>query len=252
VPKEFKSIKRMQKISEVDILALAAHPDDVELACSGTLIRAVEQGMKVGICDMTRGELGTRGNPDLRLVEAEKARSIIGADFRVNLGMADGLFDASEENKLAIVKVIRQARPRLLFVNAPIDRHPDHGRASELQKNAVFLSGLRKIETDHEGSGQTAHRPDLVLHYIQDNYLNPTFIVDVSDQWETKMRSIFAFSSQFYDPHSKEPESPISSKHFMDYVEGRGIQFGRLIGKQFGEGFISDRPIGVNSLSDIF
>ncbi len=242
----------MQKISEVDILAFAAHPDDVELACSGTLIRAVEQGMKVGICDMTRGELGTRGNPDLRLEEAEKARSVIGADFRVNLGMADGLFDASEENKLAIVKVIRQARPRLLFVNALSDRHPDHSRASELQKNAAFLSGLRRIETDYEGSNQTAHRPDLVLHYIQDNYLNPTFIVDVSDQWENKMKSIFAFSSQFYDPDSKEPESPISSKHFMDYVECRGIQFGRLIGKQFGEGFISDRPIGVDSLSDIF
>lgn len=238
-------------INKVDILAIGAHPDDVELACCGTLMKSIAEGKKVGICDLTQGELGTRGSGELRLEEAERARAIIGADFRVNLGMADGFFDVNQENKLKIVEVIRACRPDIVLCNALSDRHPDHGRSAELEKVACFLSGLRRIETSYHGQAQEPWRPRLVLHYIQDNFLNPDIVVDVSPFWERKMEAIKAFSSQFYDPKSKEPASSISSKDFMDMVEGRGLNMGRYLFARYGEGYQCERPLGVESVFDL-
>ncbi|MEZ4720704.1 MAG: bacillithiol biosynthesis deacetylase BshB1 [Flavobacteriales bacterium] len=238
-------------INKVDILAIGAHPDDVELACSGTLMKSIAEGKKAGICDLTQGELGTRGSGELRLEEAERARAIIGADFRVNLGMADGFFEVNQENKLKIVEVIRACRPDIVLCNALSDRHPDHGRSAELENVACFLSGLRRIETSYDGKAQEPWRPRLVLHYIQDNFLSPDIVVDVSPFWERKMEAIKAFSSQFYDPNSKEPASSISSKDFMDMVEGRGLNMGRYLFARYGEGYQSERPLGVESVFDL-
>ncbi|GAB5538613.1 MAG: bacillithiol biosynthesis deacetylase BshB1 [Salibacteraceae bacterium] len=241
----------MKEITPVDVLAIGAHPDDVELGCSGTLIKSIQQGLKVGICDLTRGELGTRGSAPLRLQEAEEARKIIGAEFRVNLSMADGFFEVSEQNKRLIIEVIRAAKPKIVFLNAPSDRHPDHGRGAQLQKDACFLSGLRKVETVVDGKVQEPFRPTLMVHYIQDRLLEPSFIVDITKQWDKKMEAILAFSSQFYNPDSNEPPSAISSKEFIDLQEGRALHMGRLIQTRYGEGFVTERPIGINGLSDL-
>jgi len=238
-------------MKKVDVLAIGVHPDDVELGCSGTLVKSVKQGMSVGICDLTQGELGTRGNAELRLKEAEEARQIIGASFRVNLGMEDGFFEVNKANKLKIVEVIRACRPDKVLINAPKDRHPDHGRSAQLEADACFLSGLRKIETEWEGESQEAWRPKLVLHYIQDYYMDPAVVVDISDEWDQKLQSIKAFSSQFFNANSSEPESPISSKQFLDVVEGRAMTYGRLIGTSYGEGYVAQRPVGVGSLGDL-
>lgn len=238
-------------MNKVDILTMGAHPDDVELSCSGTLMKQISMGYKVGMCDLTQGELGTRGSAALRLEEAEKARKIIGADFRVNLRIEDGFFELNEANKLAIIRIIRAARPKILMCNALSDRHPDHGRGAQLVKEAAFLSGLRRVETEYEGKSQEAWRPQIVMHYIQDYYHNPDMVVDVTEFWSKKVEAIYAFSSQFYDPKSKEPESPISSKEFMGVIEGRGLQFGRFINATYGEGFVMERPAGINNLMEI-
>lgn len=238
-------------MNKVDILAIGAHPDDIELGCGGTLIKSVKQGLRVGICDLTQGELGTRGSGELRLEEAEKARQIIGADFRVNLGMADGFFEVNEENQRKLVEVIRACKPDVVLCNAPYDRHPDHGRSSDLESRACFLAGLRRIETEYNGESQQAWRPRLVLHYIQDRYIDPDVVIDVTDFWSDKMESIMAFASQFYNPDSKEPMSSIASKEFLGVVEGRGLSMGRFIGTSYGEGFVSDRPVGVEQLTDL-
>lgn len=232
-------------LEKVDILAIGVHPDDVELSCSGTLIKSVKSGKKVGLCDLTQGELGTRGSAELRLKEAEASRKILGASFRVNLQMEDGFFQNDTVNKMKIIEVIRACQPEVVLCNALIDRHPDHGRSAVLEKEACFLSGLRKIETTWNGEAQKEWRPKKVYHYIQDYWQQPSFIVDISEQFDQKMESIMAFSSQFYDPNSKEPMSPIASKEFMEGLQGRHLQMGRLINSIYGEGFVSETPIEV-------
>jgi N-acetylglucosamine malate deacetylase 1 len=235
-------------MNKVDILAIGVHPDDVELGCGGTLIKEVKNGRRVGICDLTQGELGTRGSADIRLVEAEAAREIIGADFRVNLGLPDGFIESNKLSQLKIIEVIRASQPDVVICNALQDRHPDHGRSAELEKVACFLSGLRRIETSFDGVEQTAWRPKVVLHYIQDRFLVPDIVIDITDCWDQKMKAILAFSSQFYDPKSNDPESAISSKEFLELQRGRGLQMGRYIGASFGEGFMSERPLGAKGL----
>jgi N-acetylglucosamine malate deacetylase 1 len=239
-------------MNKVDILAMAAHPDDVELGCAGTLMKAVSEGKHVGICDLTRGELGTRGNAQLRLKEADKGRQIIGADFRVNMEMADGFFEISEENKLKLIQVIRACKPEVVLCNALSDRHPDHGRGAELQKLACFLSGLRKIETEFEGKIQEEWRPKVVLHYGQDVFHTPDILVDITAFWSKKMEAVNAFSSQFYNPESTEPMSSISSKQFLEVVEGRGKTFGRYMSVDYAEGFRTERPLGVSNVTELF
>lgn len=235
----------------VDILAIGVHPDDVELACSGTIVKAVNDGQSVAILDLTEGELGTRGSRELRKVEAENAAKILGVSDRVILNMGDGFFEHNNENMLEIVKYIRHYQPKIVLANAMSDRHPDHGRAGKLIAEACFYSGLVKIETELNGTVQTAYRPKAVYHYIQDYYTKPDLVVDVSDVWDTKVKSILAYSSQFYDPNSKEPETPISSKSFMEFIDGRGWQFGRLINVNYGEGFTMARPAGVKQILDV-
>ncbi len=236
---------------KLDILAIGAHPDDVELAASGSILKHIELGKSVGIVDLTQGELGTRGSATLRKQESENARVILGVSVRENLKMADGFF---EENEVALIKVIEQIRrfkPEMVWCNAIKDRHPDHGRGSYLISRACFLSGLVKVETSFDGVKQEPWRPKVVYHFIQDQYINPDFIVDVSDYWEKKMESILAYSSQFYNPNSDEPESPISGKEFLMTVEGRARDYGRLIGAEYGEGFTVERSIGVNNMFDL-
>ena len=236
---------------KLDILVFAAHPDDAELSCSGTIASHIALGKKVGIIDLTRGELGTRGSAEIRDQEAAESAKVLQLSTRLNLRMADGFFAYNRENQIKIVEQVRRFQPEMVFLNAVEDRHPDHAKGARLQSDAVFLSGLRKIETTWEGSAQEAWRPKQVFHYIQDYYIKPDVIVDVSDHWETKMNSIKAFKSQFYDPNSKEPESPISSKEFIDNLEGRALQMGRLIGAKYGEGFTTPRTIGVDNLFDL-
>ena len=195
-------------MSRVDILAIGVHPDDVELSCSGTLLKHIEMGKKVGLLDLTAGELGTRGSAEIRLREAEKARQLMGAAFRINLHMADGFVEHSRENVLKIIEVIRASQPEVVLANAKSDRHPDHGKAAKLASDACFLSGLVKIETRSDGQVQDRWRPKAVYHYIQDHDLEPGFVVDISAHFEAKMRCIMAFQSQFYNPESDEPDSP--------------------------------------------
>lgn len=237
--------------NQLDILAFAAHPDDVELAASGTVMKHIADGMKVGIIDLTQGELGSRGSAELRYNEAEAAGKIMGIHNRVNLKMADGYFEITKENKRLIIEQIRRFKPHTLLINAVSDRHPDHGRASQLVAEAAFLSGLIKIETEFEGLRQEAYRPKLVLHYIQDYYIKPDVVFDITPFYDRKIEAIKAFKSQFHNPDSKEPQTPISGEAFFDYVKGRAIEFGRPIGVKYGEGFTSDRLIGVKSLKNI-
>lgn len=232
---------------KLDILAFGAHPDDVELSCSGTLLKHISQGKKAGIIDLTRGELGTRGNVELRNKEAASAAKILGVSVRENLGFADGFFQNDKKHQLEIIKKIRQYQPEIILANAPADRHPDHGRASQLVSDACFYSGLRKIIT---GKNQKAWRPKAVYFYIQDIYIKPDFMVDISVFMEKKLESISAFTSQFYNPESKEPETPISHLHFMEFVKARNSGFGRYIGVRYAEGFVTSRPVGISSLFD--
>ncbi|MCB0409893.1 MAG: bacillithiol biosynthesis deacetylase BshB1, partial [Flavobacteriales bacterium] len=195
---------------KVDILAIGVHPDDVELSCSGTILKHIAQGKKVGILDLTIGELGSRGSGELRLVEASNSAKLLGVEFRENIGLADGFFENDKESQLAIIKMIRKYQPEVVLANAVRDRHPDHGRASKLISDACFYSGLLKIETELEGKQQTHWRPKAVYHYIQDRLIKPDFVVDVSEFVDKKIASIQCFSSQFYNPESKEPATPIS------------------------------------------
>ena len=204
---------------KLDILAFGAHPDDVELGCSGTIAKEISLGKKVGIIDLTRGELGTRGSVEIRNSESAKASQILGVSVRENLDMRDGFFVNDEAHQLKVIEMIRKYQPEIVLCNAIDDRHIDHGKGSKLVSDACFLSGLRMIETESNGEKQSAWRPKVVYHYIQWKNLEPDFVVDISDFMEVKMQSILAYGSQFYDPNSKEPESPISSKNFLDSVK---------------------------------
>ncbi len=233
----------------VDILAIGVHPDDVELSCSGTLLKHIDLGYKVGILDLTRGELGTRGTPEKRQREAESAASLMGAEFRVNIEIPDGLFTNTEEYKMRIVKVIRKYRPEIVLANSIKDRHPDHGRSAQLVYDACFLSGLLQIgSTDAEGQLQDRWRPKAIYNYVQDQLLEPDIVIDITSYIDRKMETILAFKSQFYDPDSKEADSPISGLDFLEYIKARSRAYGRQIGVEFAEAFTSARPVGANDL----
>ena len=241
---------------KIDILAIGVHPDDVELSCSGTLLRHLDQGKTVGLLDLTRGELGTRGTAEIRDQEAADAANLMGAAFRKNLGMADGLFQYTPENLKKIIQVIRLHQPEIVLANALEDRHPDHGRAAKLSADACYYAGLVKIETlDETGKPQDRWRPKAVYHYIQDYNLEPDFVVDISDYIDRKMELIRAFKSQFYIPEAKEYvnelASPISGKSFMDFLRAKARTYGRPAGFDFAEGFKVNRTIGVNNLFDL-
>ena len=237
---------------KVDILAIGVHPDDVELCASGTILKHLDLGYTVAICDLTQGELGTRGSGPLRLQEAEKAKQILGISHRENLGMADGFFQHNEENIKKIAKVIRKYKPEIVLANAVTDRHPDHGRASKLISDACFYAGLVKIETrDDEGLIQSAWRPKAVYHYIQDRDLKADFVVDITQYLDKKIESIMAYSSQFFDPESKEPETPISSKAFIDYMKAKNRAYGRDLGAEYAEAFTVEHNMGVKNLFDL-
>lgn len=235
----------------MDILAFGAHPDDVELSASGTILKHVREGQQVGIVDLTRGENGTRGTAEIRAEEAKQAGILMGISIRVNLEMADGFIAGSTEDKLKIVEQIRRLRPKIVMCNAVSDRHPDHGNAGKLVSEACFIAGLTKVETRWEGQIQECWRPSVVYHYIQDRYIKPDVVVDISEYFDQKMDVIKAFKSQFHDPDSNEPESPISTPEFIDHLKGRATDFGRLIGAHYGEGYTVERPVGVNLLSEI-
>jgi bacillithiol biosynthesis deacetylase BshB1 len=236
---------------KLDILAFGAHPDDVELSSSGTLAKEVSLGKKVGIIDLTRGELGTRGSKEIRDAEAKKAAEILGVHIRENLNMRDGFFINDEAHQLEIIKKIRHYRPEIVLCNAVDDRHIDHGRGSKLVSDACFLSGLRRISTQQDGLEQEAWRPKMVYHYIQWKNLEPDFVVDISDFIDVKMDSILAYGSQFFDPNSNEPETPIATKNFIDNVKFRSQDLGRIIGKEYAEGYTVERYVAVNSLGDL-
>lgn len=235
---------------QLDILAFGAHPDDIELACSGTLLSHMAAGKTVGIVDLTRGELGTRGTADIRDKEAAEAARILGVSVRENLGLPDGFFANDKENQLKIIKLIRKYRPKVVLANALTDRHPDHGKGGRLVADACFFSGLIKIETEYEGVTQQAYRPQAVYHYTQFRDINYSFIVDISGHMDKKMEAIKAYASQFYGAdNANEPETVISSAHFIKNVEERASDLGRLIGVRHGEAFYCESAMGV---SDIF
>ncbi len=236
---------------KVDILAFAAHPDDIEISASGTLLKHIQQGKTVAIVDLTQGELGSRGTAETRREESKVASQILGLSDRVNLKMADGFFEHNEANLRLVIEQIRHFQPQLVLANAVSDRHPDHAKGSKLVSEACFLAGLIKVETNFQGENQKAHRPKAVYHYIQDRHIEPDFVVDVSDFVEQKIASIKAYKTQFFDPNSAEPKTPISGEDFFDFIYGRMSTMGRHIGVNYGEGFTVERYVGVNDLFDL-
>lgn len=234
---------------KLDVLAIGVHPDDVELGCSGTLINEVKRGKTVGIVDLTEGELGTRGTVETRYREAAEAAKIIGAAARENLKMRDGFFKNDEEHQLKVIQVLRKYQPEIVIGNILEDRHPDHGRAGHLIYDACFLSGLKQIKTkDEAGGAQEKWRPKHLLHFLQDRFYEPDLLVDISDVFEQRMASIKAYTTQFHNPQSSEPETYISGTGFMDAITGRARLLGKRIGVQFAEGFVSKKSIGIASL----
>lgn len=236
---------------KIDILAIGAHPDDVELGCGATLAKEINNGKKVGLLDLTRGELGTRGTPEIREKEANNAANILGAEFRHNLEFSDGFVINNAASQLEIIKIIRKYQPDIVICNAIDDRHIDHGRASKLASDACFLSGLEKIETIMDGNHQKAWRPKHVYHYIQWKNIEPDFVVDVTDFLEKKLEVVFAFKSQFHSKDANEPETPITSTNFRDSITYRAQDLGRLIGVEYAEGFTVERFVAVKSLYDL-
>lgn len=236
---------------KLDILAFGAHPDDVELGCGATIAKEISLGKKVGIVDLTRGELGTRGSAEIRDNEAATAAKILGVQIRENLRFRDGFFLNDETHQLEIIKMLRKYRPDVILCNAIEDRHIDHGKGSKLVSDACFLSGLRRIETVLDGENQEAWRPKVVYHYIQWQNIEPDFVVDVSDFMEIKEKAVMAYSSQFYDPNSKEPISPIATKNFTDSINYRARDLGRLVFVDYAEGFTTERYVAVNSLDNL-
>lgn len=236
---------------KLDILAIGVHPDDVELSCSGTILKHIALGKTVGVLDLTLGELGTRGNAKLRTEEAMKSSKILGLTVREQLTMADGFFENNEAHQKQIIQAIRKYQPEIVLCNAVSDRHPDHARAAKLTADACFYSGLVKIETLNDNKAQKAWRPKAVYHYIQDQFIKPDFVIDITAFMDKKMESILAYSSQFYDPNSKEPETPISTKNFMENVKAKCSIWGRAINCDYAEGFTVNRYIGVENLFDL-
>ncbi|MEJ8755381.1 bacillithiol biosynthesis deacetylase BshB1 [Pontibacter sp. H259] len=237
---------------KLDILTFAAHPDDAELGCSGTIVAHIAAGKKVGIVDLTRGELGTRGTPETRAAEADAASIAMGISIRENLGFADGFFLNDKAHQLKVVEKIRQYKPEIVIMNAIHDRHPDHGKGSQLVSDACFLAGLKMIDTfGSEGEKQEAWRPKAVYHFIQDRYIKPDVIVDITPYWEKKLESIRAFKSQFYNPEDTSQHTYISSPEFMEFIEARAKEYGHAIGVTYGEGFTVERHIGVRNLFDL-
>ena len=236
---------------KLDILVFGAHPDDVELSCSGTILAEIAKGKKVGIVDLTQGELGTRGTLEIRKQEATDAASIMQISIRENLEMADGFFINDEAHQRKIITSLRKYQPEIVLCNAPADRHPDHGRAADLVYTAAFLSGLRKIETKENSSLQEAWRPKYVFNYIQDKYFNPDFVVDVTDVFEKKIEAINAYKSQFFNPGSNEPDTYISSPEFLESIIYRSKMFGKMIGVKHAEGFISKKMIGIQGFDSL-
>ena len=237
---------------KLDILAFGAHPDDIELAAAGTLLKHIDQGKKVGIVDLTLGELGTKGTATTRISEAHNSAKILNIDVRENLQLSDGFFEIDETSLLKVIHQIRKYKPEVIICNANSDRHPDHGRGGDLVTRACFLSGLIKIGTqNNDGSLQDPWRPKVVYRYVQDNWITPDFVVDITAHYETKMKSILAYKTQFYNPEDKGPATPISSPEFLEFLNGRAANFGRIIGARYGEGFTVERSIGVNSFFDL-
>ena len=236
---------------KVDILAIGSHPDDVELGCSGTIAKEISNGKRVGIIDLTRGELGTRGSAEIREKEANQAAEILKVSFRENLNFKDGFFKNDEEHQLKLIQVIRKYRPDFILCNAPDDRHIDHPKGAKLVVDACFLSGLEKIESTLEGNKQEPWRPNNIYHYIQWKSLKPDFIVDISDHFKTKIKSVKAFKSQFYDGNETVHNTPISTKNFLDSIEYRARDLGRLTNVDYGEGFIAARLPLVENISEL-
>ncbi|MFT7343805.1 MAG: bacillithiol biosynthesis deacetylase BshB1 [Lentimonas sp.] len=242
----------MSSINQIDILAVGVHPDDVELSCSGTILKSIAEGKKVALLDLTEGELGSRGTVQTRYQEAKHSGDILGIVDRVNINIGDGTFENNHENRLKVIEQIRFFKPSVVLINAPDDRHPDHGRAAKLVADACFYSGLVRIETNLNGNEQEEHRPKSVYYYIQDRYIAPDFVVDVSDFVDKKMESIQAYSTQFYNPDvDNGPATPISGKDFLDFLLARMREMGRPAGYKYAEGFVSQRTIGVKSLFDL-
>lgn len=236
---------------KVDILGFSAHPDDIEISCGGTVIKSIKEGKKVAIVDLTQGELGSRGTAETRKEEATMASEILGLTDRTNLKLRDGFFTHNEDALMKIIEQIRYYQPEIIIANSITDRHPDHGRASKLISEACFYSGLKKIKTTYKGEEQIAHRPKTVYHYIQDRYIEPDFVVDISEHIEQKMKAMLSYKTQFYDPNSNEPNTPISGKEFLDFLYARMREFGRPIGAEYAEGFTVERLLGVKSLFDL-
>ncbi len=235
---------------KLDILAFGVHPDDIELSCSGTLLAEKLKGKKTGVIDLTRGELGTRGSAEIRDKEAAAAAKILQLDVRENLGFADGFFKNDEEHQRKVIAAIRKYQPEIILCNAIEDRHPDHGRSAKLVEDAAFLAGLRKIETTNEkGIAQGAWKPKYVFHYIQDRYIQPDFVIDISEVMEQKIESIKAYATQFYNPELNEPETYISTPDFLDSVIYRSKMMGKMIGVKYAEGYVSKKTIGFNSFT---
>jgi N-acetylglucosamine malate deacetylase 1 len=234
-------------VLKLDLLAFGVHPDDVELGCSGTILASIAQGKKAGIVDLTQGELGTRGTADTRKAEAANAANVLGVTVRENLQMADGFFQNDEANQRRVIAVIRKYQPEIIICNAPEDRHPDHGRSAQLVADAAFLSGLRKIETEVDGIAQEAWRPKYVFHYLQDRFLQPDFVFDISNYHDKKVEAILCYTTQFYNPGLNEPQTYISSPEFLEAVKARAMMMGKRIGVKFAEGYITQKMIGINN-----
>ena len=236
---------------KVDILAFAAHPDDIELSAAGTIMKHIAMGKTVAIVDLTQGEMGSKGTIETRYAEADVASEIMGLSARVNLKMADGFFEISQENKIKVIEQIRYFQPDIVLANATSDRHPDHGRGSQLVSEACFLAGLVKVETTLNDKPQEKWRPKAVYHYIQDHYIKPDFVVDITPFVDRKLASILAFKTQFFNPEDKGPKTPISGEDFIDFLKGRWRDFGRAIGKDYAEGFTVERTLGVEDITKL-
>jgi len=239
---------------KLDLLAIGVHPDDVELGCSGTIINEIKNGKKVGVLDLTQGELGSRGTIETRYEEAAKAAMIMGVDVRENLKMRDGFFKNDEEHQHKLIIAIRKYQPEIIITNSLSDRHPDHGRAAKLTADSCFLSGLRKVETKNaQGNDQEPWRPKYIFHYIQDRYHEPDFVIDITDVFEQRMEAVKAYTTQFYNPDNEDdgPQTYISTAAFLDSIVARARVIGKKIGVQYGEGFNTEKILGIRNLDSL-